>query len=124
MKKKNETKEKIFLCRKIKRNKENKELIFEIKKIIKIKYEIDHQETTNKIKKENKEKKREKIISIDEILIPSFLNDLQVIENGKFKQRLRKYSEVSTQFNDSEEAEVYLIKKENLFLNDNNDDIC
>lgn len=124
MKKKNETKERIFLCRKIKRNKENKELIFEIKKIIKIKYEIDHQETTNKIKKENKEKKREKIISIDEILIPSFLNDLQVIENGKFKQRLRKYSEVSTQFNDSEEAEVYLIKKENLFLNDNNDDIC
>ena len=124
MQKKNETKERIFLCRKIKRNKENKELIFEIKKIIKIKYEIDHQETTNKIKKENKEKKREKIISIDEILIPSFLNDLQVIENGKFKQRLRKYSEVSTQFNDSEEAEVYLIKKENLFLNDNNDDIC
>ena len=124
MKKKKETKERIFLCRKIKRNKENKELIFEIKKIIKIKYEIDHQETTNKIKKENKEKKREKIISIDEILIPSFLNDLQVIENGKFKQRLRKYSEVSTQFNDSEEAEVYLIKKENLFLNDNNDDIC
>ena len=124
MKKKNETKERIFLCRKIKRNKENKELIFEIKKIIKIKYEIDHQETTNNIKKENKEKKREKIISIDEILIPSFLNDLQVIENGKFKQRLRKYSEVSTQFNDSEEAEVYLIKKENLFLNDNNDDIC
>ena len=49
---------------------------------------------------------------------------MQVIENGKFKQRLRKYSEVSTQFNDSEEAEVYLIKKENLFLNDNNDDIC
>ena len=124
MQKKNETKERIFLCRKIKRNKENKELIFEIKKIIKIKYEIDHQETTNKIKKENKEKKREKIISIDEILIPSFLNDFQVIENGKFKQRLRKYSEVSTQFNDSEEAEVYLIKKENLFLNDNNDDIC
>ena len=124
MKKKNETKERIFLCRKIKRNKENKELIFEIKKIIKIKYEIDHQETTKKKKKENKEKKREKIISIDEILIPSFLNDLQVIENGKFKQRLRKYSEVSTQFNDSEEAEVYLIKKENLFLNDNNDDIC
>lgn len=124
MKKKNETKERIFLCRKIKRNKENKELIFEIKKIIKIKYEIDHQETTNNIKKENKEKKREKIISIDEILIPSFLNDFQVIENGKFKQRLRKYSEVSTQFNDSEEAEVYLIKKENLFLNDNNDDIC
>lgn len=124
MQKKNETKERIFLCRKIKRNKENKELIFEIKKIIKIKYEIDHQETTNNIKKENKEKKREKIISIDEILIPSFLNDFQVIENGKFKQRLRKYSEVSTQFNDSEEAEVYLIKKENLFLNDNNDDIC
>ena len=124
MKKKNETKEKIFLCRKIKRNKENKELIFEIKKIIKIKYEIDQQETTNNIKMENKEKKREKLISIDEILIPSFLNDIQVIENGKFKQRLRKYSEVSTQFNDSEEAEVYLIKKENLFLNDNNDDIC
>ena len=124
MQKKNETKERIFLCRKIKRNKENKELIFEIKKIIKIKYEIDHQETTNNVKKENKEKKREKIISIDEILIPSFLNDFQVIENGKFKQRLRKYSEVSTQFNDSEEAEVYLIKKENLFLNDNNDDIC
>ena len=73
---------------------------------------------------ENNEKKREKLISIDEILIPSFLNDIQVIENGKFKQRLRKYSEVSTQFNDSEEAEVYLIKKENLFLNDNNDDIC
>ncbi len=124
MKKKNETKEKIFLCRKIKRNKENKELIFEIKKIIKIKYEIDQQETTNNIKMENKEKKREKLISIDEILIPSFLNDIQVIENGKFKQRLRKYSEVSTQFNDSEEAEVYLIKKEKLFLNDNNDDIC
>ena len=118
MKQNDEKKERIFLCRKIKKTLKNKQLIFEIKKTRK----IEQSESTNySIIEENK---KEKITSIDEILIPSFLNDFQRNENGKFKQKLRKYSEASTQFNDSEEAEIYLIKKESLFLNDNNDEFC
>ena len=36
-------------------------------------------------------------------------------KKGKVQQKLRKYSEASTQFNDIEDAEVYLIKIESLY---------
>ena len=75
---KNDNKEKIFLCKKVKKIKPP---IFNIDKVKKIGKEVQI------IKKEE-----------------------------KVEQRLRKYSEASTQFNDIEDAEVYLIKKESLLF--------
>jgi glutaredoxin 2 len=109
----NET-DKIFLCRKIKRKSDNINSIFYINKVKKYKTEIEQFESTLDTTVENDNKNEKKIPSIEEIFIPSFLNDLIIIKKGKYNQKLRKYSEISTQFNDSEEVEVYLIKKENL----------
>ena len=107
-------KEKIFLCRKIKRKSDNINSIFYINKVKKYKTEIEQYESTLDSTVENDNKNEKKIPSIEEIFIPPFLNDLIIIKKGKYNQKLRKYSEISTQFNDSEEIEVYLIKKENL----------
>ena len=110
----NNEKDKIFLCRKIKRKSDNINSIFYINKVKKYKTEIEQFESTLDTTVENDNKNEKKIPSIEEIFIPSFLNDLIIIKKGKYNQKLRKYSEISTQFNDSEEVDVYLIKKENL----------
>ena len=111
-------KKKIFLCRKIKRQKDNSNKIFIINKVKKIQKEIEQNESTIDSTIEIEIKNEKKIPSIEEIIIPSFLNDFKIIKKGKFNQKLRKYSEISTQFNDLEEVEVYLIKKENLLNSD------
>ena len=111
-------KEKIFLCRKIKRQNDNSNKIFIINKVKKIQKEIEQNESTIDSTIEIEIKNEKKIPSIEEIIIPSFLNDFKIIKKGKFNQKLRKYSEISTQFNDLEEVEVYLIKKENLLNSD------
>ena len=110
----NNKKDKIFLCKKTKRKSDNTDIIFKINKVKKNKNEIEQYESTIDSTIENENKNKKKIPSIEEIFIPSFLNDLIIIKKGKYNQKLRKYSEISTQFNDSEEVEVYLIKKENL----------
>ena len=107
-------KEKIFLCKKVKRNRNNKDPIFYINKIRKIgkenvQFDFTFDSTTDL------ENRKEKIPSIDEIVIPSFFNDIKMKKKVKVQQKLRKYSEASTQFNDLEDAEVYLIKKESLY---------
>ena len=114
MKSINNKKDKIFLCKKTKRKSDNTDIIFKINKVKKNKKEIEQYESTIDSTIENENKNKKKIPSIEEIFIPSFLNDFIIIKKGKYNQKLRKYSEISTQFNDSEEAEVYLIKKENL----------
>ena len=96
------------------RKSDNINSIFYINKVKKYKKEIEQYESTLDSTVENDNKNEKKIPSIEEIFIPSFLNDLIIIKKGKYNQKLRKYSEISTQFNDSEEVEVYLIKKENL----------
>lgn len=107
-------KEKIFLCRKIKRLNNQKEPIFYIEKIKKIGKEIEQFDLNltydSTIEIENK-----KIPSIYEIKIPSFFNDIIMKKEKQVQQKLRKYSEASIQFNDIEDAEVYLIKIESLF---------
>ena len=114
MKSINNKKDKIFLCKKTKRKSDNTDIIFKINKVKKNKKEIEQYESTIDSTIENENKNKKKIPSIEEIFIPSFLNDFIIIKKGKYNQKLRKYSEISTQFNDSEEIEVYLIKKENL----------
>ena len=108
-------KEKIFLCKKVKRNRNNKDPIFYINKVRKIgkeneQFDLTFDSTTDL------ENRKEKIPSIDEIVIPSFFNDIKMKKKVKVQQKLRKYSEASTQFNDLEDAEVYLIRKESLYL--------
>ncbi len=107
-------KEKIFLCRKIKRTNNQKTPIFYIDKIKKIGKETEQFDYTFDSTTEI-ENKKEKIPSIDEIEIPSFFNDIIIKKKRKVQQKLRKYSEASTQFNDIEDAEVYLIKIESLY---------
>ena len=107
-------KEKIFLCRKIKRTNNQKTPIFYIDKIKKIGKETEQFDYTFDSTTEI-ENKKEKIPSIDEIEIPSFFNDIIIKKKRKMQQKLRKYSEASTQFNDIEDAEVYLIKIESLY---------
>ena len=112
---KDSNKEMIFLCKKVKRKLNQKDPIFYINKIRKIgkenvQFDFTFDSTTDL------ENRKEKIPSIDEIVIPSFFNDIKINKNGKDQQKLRKYSEASTQFNDLEDAEVYLIRKESLYL--------
>ena len=107
-------KEKIFLCRKIKRINNQKTPIFYIDKIKKIGKETEQFDYTFDSTTEI-ENKKEKIPSIDEIEITSFFNDIIIKKKRKVQQKLRKYSEASTQFNDIEDAEVYLIKIESLY---------
>jgi hypothetical protein len=111
----NINKEKIFLCKKVNKSKSLKSPIFYIDKVKKIGKEVEQSDYTldSTIYLENK---KNKITSIDEIEIPSFFNDIIIKKEEKVEQRLRKYSEASTQFNDIEDAEVYLIKKESLFI--------
>ena len=107
-------KEKIFLCRKIKRINNQKSPIFYIDKIKKIGKETEQFDYTLDSTTEI-ENKKDKIPSIIEIEIPSFFNDFIIKKKVKVQQKLRKYSEASTQFNDIEDAEVYLIKIESLY---------
>ena len=111
----NTNKEKIFLCKKVNKCKSLKCPIFYIDKVKKIGKEVEQSDYTfdSTIDLENK---KDKIPSIDEIEIPSFFNDIIIKKEEKVEQKLRKYSEASTQFNDIEDAEVYLIKKESLFI--------
>ena len=107
-------KEMIFLCKKIKRKLNQKDPIFYIDKVKKI-GKVNEQCDLTFDSTTDLENRKEKIPSIDEIEIPSFFNDIKINKNGKDQQKLRKYSEASTQFNDLEDAEVYLIKKESLY---------
>ena len=109
---KNDNKEKIFLCKKVKKIKPP---IFNIDKVKKIGKEVQHFDNTFDSTTDS-ENKKPKIPSIDEIEIPPFFNDIIIKKEEKVEQRLRKYSEASTQFNDIEDAEVYLIKKESLLF--------
>ena len=51
--------------------------------------------------------------TIKEISIPTFLNDLPIVPDMKTK--LEKYEKVFSEFEDVEDREVYLVRKESLF---------
>jgi hypothetical protein len=111
------TKENIFLCKKIKRENKKNSLIFLIKKSKKIKKENNWPESSNDSTLEESQSYYEpkKIPSIDEIFIPNFLNDKDLKKESKIQEKLKKYSEVSNVFIDSEDRELYLVRKESLY---------
>ena len=104
-------KEKIFLCNKVKRK---KNCIFDICKIKKEKIInendlsfISTNETQIQINDNNS------IKLYNEILVPSFLNDI-IQSNIQIQEKLKKYNEISYQFKDKEEAEIYLITRSSI----------
>jgi hypothetical protein len=110
-------KENIFLCKKIKREQKKNSRVFLIKKSKKIKKENSWHESTNDSTLEESQSFYEpkKIPSINEILIPNFLNDKDLKKESKIQEKLKKYSEVSNVFIDSEDRELYLVRKESLY---------
>lgn len=52
-------------------------------------------------------------ISIEELIIPSFFNDF--IINTNIKEKLQKYEKITKDFDDLEDREIYLVRKESLF---------
>ncbi len=109
---------KIFLCKKIKRSKTNKKYIFDICKDKRNKNEFceDNLSLITHYKNQLNEKiifKKETFFLIDDILVPSFLNDY-IQSNLQIQEKLKKYNEISYQFKDKEEAEIYLITKSSI----------
>ena len=106
-------KEKIFLCKKVKRK---KNCIFDIYKVKKDKKNnennlsfISTNETQTQINDNNLIKK-ECYSLYNAIIVPSFLNDI-IQSNIQIQEKLKKYNEISYQFKDKEEAEIYLITR-------------
>lgn len=52
-------------------------------------------------------------VSIDELVIPSFFNDL--ILDSDTKEKLQKYEKITKDFADLEDREIYLVRRESLF---------
>ena len=93
-------KEKIFLCRKIKRSKTNKNYIFDIFKIKRNKKEKNLSFISNYKKNNNFYIDKDTFLLIDEFLVPSFLNDI-IESNVQIQEKLKKYNEISFQFEDN-----------------------
>ena len=110
--------EKIFLCKKLKRSKTNKNYIFDICKVKKNKNNFCEENLSlisnyqNQLN-ENFFFNEETFILIDEILVPSFLNDF-IQSNVQIQEKLKKYDENSFQFENKEEVEIYMITKSSL----------
>lgn len=51
--------------------------------------------------------------SLREVSIPSFFNDLSFLPD--IKTKLKKYDKVFSEFEDVEDREIYLVRKESLF---------
>ena len=52
-------------------------------------------------------------VSIGELVIPSFFNDL--ILDSDTKEKLQKYEKITKDFDDLEDREIYLVRRESLF---------
>ena len=52
-------------------------------------------------------------VSIDELVIPSFFNDLILYSDTK--EKLQKYEKITKDFDDLEDREIYLVRRESLF---------
>lgn len=104
-------KEKIFLCKKVKRN--NK--IFDIKKIKKFKISMNKIENVSTCESESYELEKKSVNN--EFNIPTFFNDKYKILNNKIQIKLQKYRKISEEFEDKEDIELYLISEKSLFSN-------
>lgn len=54
-------------------------------------------------------------IDLSEMIIPSFFNDISFVPD--IKDKLRQYDKVFSEFEDNEDREIYLVRKESLFSN-------
>ena len=105
--------EKIFLCKKVKRNKKIK--IFDIKKIKKFKLTEHKLENGSTCESECYESEKKSVNN--EFNIPTFFNDKYKILNNKIQIKLQKYRKISEEFEDKEDIELYLISEQSLLKN-------
>ena len=54
-------------------------------------------------------------IDLSEIAIPSFFNDISFVPD--IEKKLRQYDKVFSEFEDNEDREIFLVRKESLFSN-------
>ena len=54
-------------------------------------------------------------IDLSEVAIPSFFNDISFVPD--IEDKLRQYDKVFSEFEDNEDREIYLVRKESLFSN-------
>lgn len=53
-------------------------------------------------------------ISLNDVIIPSFFNDIPKIN---IKEKLKQYEKVTKDFDDIEDREIYLVRRESLLTN-------
>ena len=103
----------------ISRKRNTHTLIFSISKVKKLKcdssfFSDDRSESTyDKESTFSLSQSPSKQTTLQEIVIPSFFNDLPAVPD--IKTKLEKYEKVFSEFEDVEDTEVYLVRKESLF---------
>ena len=88
--------------------------IFSITKLKKLKF-LDKIDDTEETGTEScfSPTSKNSTVSIDELVIPSFFNDL--ILDSDTKEKLQKYEKITKDFADLEDREIYLVRRESLF---------
>ena len=88
--------------------------IFSITKLKKLKF-LDKIDDTEETGTEScfSPTSKSSTVSIDELVIPSFFNDL--ILDSDTKEKLQKYEKITKDFADLEDREIYLVRRESLF---------
>lgn len=90
--------------------------IFTIAKVKKSKFDSsfsDDREESTYDKESTLSFSSAKPTTIEEISIPTFFNDLPIVPDMKTK--LEKYEKIFSEFEDVEDREIYLVRKESLF---------
>ena len=88
--------------------------IFSITKLKKLKF-LDKIDDTEETGTEScfSPTSKNSTVSIDELVIPSFFNDLLL--DSDTKEKLQKYEKITKDFADLEDREIYLVRRESLF---------
>ena len=88
--------------------------IFSITKLKKLKF-LDKIDDTEETGTEScfSPTSKNSTVSIDELVIPSFFNDL--ILDSDTKEKLQKYEKITKDFADLEDREISLVRRESLF---------
>ena len=97
--------------------------IFKISKIKKPKYDSNYSSDDSKLDSTHDKDSQstlssptlspKKQSSLREVNVPSFFNDLSFLPD--IKTKLKKYDKVFSEFEDIEDREIYLVRKESLF---------
>lgn len=120
--------ENLLLCKKIKRKEKSKEVISfpkdekQIEKLMsmnsldassEVSTEVNNNISYSQIIKKNPTPTDNKIISLEEIVIPEFLND--ITKYDEINKKIKKYYKTLSYFNNPNEAEIYLIDVNRLY---------